>query len=144
MKTYSPKTHEVKRNWIIIDLKDKVLGRAATQIADILRGKNKPVFTPHVDTGDFVVVINADKIKLTGNKLRDKKYHDHSGYIGGMKIKSAEELLKRHPEELISRAVEGMLPSTRLSRQQIKKLKVYAGEVHPHTSQTPQAYELRN
>lgn len=144
MKTYNPKEHETKRNWVIIDLKDKVLGRAATQIADILRGKNKPVFTPHVDTGDFVVVINADKIKLTGNKLRDKKYYNHTGFIGGMKVKSAEEILKKHPEELITRAVEGMLPGTRLGRQQIKKLKVYAGEVHPHESQIPQVYELRN
>ena len=144
MKTYTPKPFEEKRNWLIIDLKDKVLGRAATQIADILRGKNKPVFTPHVDTGDFVVLINADKIKLTGNKLRDKKYYNHTGFIGGMKVKSAEELLKRHPEQLISRAVEGMLPATRLGRQQIKKLKVYAGETHPHESQTPQVYELRN
>ncbi len=144
MKTYNPKEHETKRNWVIIDLKDKVLGRAATQIADILRGKNKPVFTPHVDTGDFVVVINADKIKLTGNKLRDKKYYNHSGFIGGMKVKSAEEILKKHPEQLITRAVEGMLPGTRLARQQIKKLKVYAGEVHPHESQIPQVYELRN
>lgn len=143
MNTYSAKANEVKRNWVIIDLKDKVLGRAATQIANILRGKNKPVYTPHVDTGDFVVVINAEKIKLTGNKLRDKEYYDHSGYIGGMKIKSAGELLKRHPEELITRAVKRMLPASRLSRQQIKKLKVYSGEIHPHVAQEPQAYELK-
>ena len=130
------------RNWLVIDLKDKVLGRAATQIANILRGKHKPVYTPHVDTGDFVVVLNADKIKLTGKKLTDKKYYDHSGYIGGMKIKSAEELLKRHPEELITRAVKRMLPASRLSRQQIKKLKVYAGEAHPHVAQLAQPYEL--
>ncbi len=142
MKTYCPKPNEVKRNWVIIDLKDKVLGRAATQIANILRGKNKPVFTPHVDTGDFVVLINADKIKLTGNKLRDKEYYDHSGYIGGLKTKSAGELLKRHPQELITRAVKRMLPPTRLGRQQLKKLKVYVGETHPHVAQTPRAYEL--
>ncbi len=143
MKTYTAKTNEVKRNWLIIDLKDKILGRAATQIASLLRGKHKAVYTPHIDTGDFVVVLNADKIKLTGNKLRDKKYYDHTGYIGGMKIKSAEELLKRHPEELITRAVKRMLPPSRLSRQQLKKLKVYAGDTHPHIAQVPQTYELK-
>ncbi len=142
MKTYNAKAEEVKRNWVIIDLKDQVLGRAASQIANILRGKNKAIYTPHVDTGDFVVVINAEKIKLTGNKLRDKKYYQHTGYIGGMKIKSAGELLKRHPEEVITLAVKRMLPPSRLSRQQLKKLKVYAGEVHPHLAQVPQVYEL--
>lgn len=144
MKTFSAKAEEVKRNWVIVDLKDKVLGRAATQIANILRGKNKPTFTPHVDTGDFVVVINAEKVKLTGNKLRDKVYYKHTGYIGGMKIRTAGEILKRHPEELITHAVEGMLPGNRLSRQQIKKLKVYVGETHPHAAQVPQVYELKN
>jgi large subunit ribosomal protein L13 len=143
MSTYNAKKGDVPRRWLLIDLKDKVLGRAASQIANILRGKNRPTYTPHADAGDFVVAINADKIKLTGNKLTDKKYHDHSGYIGGMKILSAGALLKRHPEELITRAVKGMLPDNRLSDQLLKKLKVYAGEKHPHAAQLPQAHELR-
>jgi large subunit ribosomal protein L13 len=143
MSTYNAKKDEVPRRWLLIDLKDKVLGRAASEIAKILRGKNRPTFTPHVDAGDFVVAINAEKIKLTGNKLVAKKYYDHTGYIGGMKIKSAGELLRRHPEELITRAVKGMLPDNRLSDQLMKKLKVYVGESHPHASQQPQAYELK-
>jgi large subunit ribosomal protein L13 len=142
MKSYSAKKGEVPRKWVLVDLKGKVLGRAASQIANILRGKTKPTFTPHIDTGDFVVVINAADVKLTGKKLTDKIYHDHSGYIGGMKEKSAGELLKRHPEELITRAVKGMLPHTALSKKLMKKLKVYAGELHPHTAQEPQIYNL--
>jgi len=142
MKTFSAKPGEVERKWVLIDLKDKVLGRAATQIAGILRGKTKPTFTPHVDTGDFVVVINAAQVKLTGNKLRDKMYYQHSGYIGGMKVIPAESLLKKHPEDLITLAVKRMLPPNRLSRQLLKKLKVYAGELHPHESQNPQALEI--
>ncbi|MFO1519386.1 MAG: 50S ribosomal protein L13 [bacterium] len=143
MKTFSAKTGEVERKWKLIDLNGKTLGRAASQIASILRGKDKPTYTPHGDVGDFVVAINAEKIKLTGKKLTDKKYYDHSGYIGGMKIKSAGELLKRHPEELITRAVKGMLPHNTLSEKLIKKLKVYAGEGHPHASQQPQVHELK-
>ena len=143
MSTYSAKKGEVPRRWLLIDLKDKVLGRAASEIANILRGKNRPTYTPHTDAGDFVVAINAEKIKLTGKKLTDKKYYNHTGYIGGMKIVSAGALLKRHPEEVITRAVKGMLPGNRLSEQLMKKLKVYIGESHPHASQQPQAYELR-
>ena len=142
MKTYSAKPNEIKKEWLLIDLKGKVLGRAASQIAKILRGKTKPVYTPHVDTGDFVVVINASQIKLTGKKLTDKIYRKHSGYIGGLKEFTAGALLKRHPEELITRAVKGMLPHTALSKQMMKKLKVYAGEEHPHIAQQPKAFEL--
>ena len=143
MSTFSAKKGEVPRRWLLVDLKDKVLGRAASQIANILRGKNRPTFTPHSDAGDFVVAINADKIKLTGKKLTDKVYYDHSGFIGGMRIMKAGDLLKRHPEEVITRAVKGMLPKNKLSDQLLKKLKVYAGETHPHTSQQPQALELK-
>ncbi len=142
MKTFSAKPGEIERKWVLIDLKDKVLGRAATQIVNILRGKTKPTYTPHVDTGDFVVVINAAQVKLTGNKLKEKKYYQHSGYIGGMKEIPAEVMLKKHPEDLITIAVKRMLPPNRLSRQLLKKLKVYAGEIHPHTSQQPQALEI--
>jgi len=142
MKTFSAKPGEIERKWVLIDLKDKVLGRAATQIVNILRGKTKPTYTPHVDTGDFVVVINAAQVKLTGNKLKEKKYYQHSGYIGGMKEIPAEAMLKKHPEDLITIAVKRMLPPNRLSRQLLKKLKVYAGEIHPHTSQQPQVLEI--
>ncbi len=143
MKTYSAKTGEVERKWQLIDLKGQVLGRAATQIAKILRGKTKPSYTPHIDTGDFVIAINADQIKLTGNKLIDKKYNKHSGYIGGLKTFSAGELLKRHPEELITLAVKGMIPNTPLGRSMLKKLKVYAGSSHPHEAQKPTVCELK-
>jgi len=143
MSTYSAKKGEVPRRWLLIDLNGKVLGRAASQIANILRGKNRPTYTPHTDAGDFVVAINAEKIKITGNKLVAKKYYDHSGYIGGMKITSAGALLKRHPEEVITRAVKGMLPHNRLSEQLMKKLKVYVGDQHPHASQQPQSYTLK-
>ncbi len=142
MKTFSAKPGEIERKWVLIDLKDKVLGRAATQIVNILRGKTKPTYTPHVDTGDFVVVINAAQVKLTGNKLKEKMYYQHSGYIGGMKVIPAESLLNKHPEDLITLAVKRMLPPNRLSRQLLKKLKVYAGELHPHESQNPQALEI--
>lgn len=142
MKTYNAKENEVKRDWLLIDLKGKVLGRAATQIANILRGKHKPTYTPHVDTGDFIVAINASSIKLTGNKLKDKMYYNHTGYIGGMKITPARDLLQKHPEELITTAVKRMLPSNRLSRALLKKLKVYSGDMHPHTAQQPKNYEI--
>ena len=142
MKTYNAKENEVKRDWLLIDLKGKVLGRAATQIANILRGKHKPTYTPHVDTGDFIVAINASSIKLTGNKLKDKMYYNHTGYIGGMKITPARDLLQKHPEELITTAVKRMLPSNRLSRVLLKKLKVYSGDMHPHTAQQPKNYEI--
>jgi len=133
---------KTERKWVLIDLKGQVLGRAASEIAKILRGKNRPTFTPHQDTGDFVVVINAKLIKLTGNKWRDKIYVHHSEYIGGLKSFSAERLLARKPEQLIYRAVKGMLPKTHLGKKQLKKLKIYPGEAHPHAAQTPQALGL--
>jgi large subunit ribosomal protein L13 len=143
MKSFIAKTGEVPKKWVLIDLKGKVLGRAASQIADILRGKTKPTYTPHNDSGDFVVVINASQVKLTGNKLVDKKYHFHSTYIGGMKEISAGHLLERSPERLITLAVKGMLPHTALGKKVLKKLKVYAGGVHPHVAQQPQTVELK-
>jgi len=132
------------RKWVLIDLKGQVLGRAASQIAMILRGKNRATFTPHEDTGDFVVAINAGDVKLTGNKNLQKIYYNHSGYIGGMKETTAEALRKRHPEDLIYRAVKGMLPKTFLGKKQLKKLKIYAGEAHPHAAQIPEVHTLRN
>ena len=142
MKTYIPKSEEIERNWRLVDADGKVLGRIATEIADILRGKNKPVFTPHLDTGDFVVVVNAEKIKLTGNKMADKVYYHHTGFPGGIKGITAEKLLEREPEKLISEAVKGMLPKNKLRKQFMGKLKVYAGSKHPHEAQQPQAVSL--
>ncbi len=143
MKTYMAKPSEVTRTWYLIDAKDKTLGRLASQVAAILKGKHKPTYTPHVDTGDHVIIINADKIRLTGNKLRDKKYYRHSGYPGGIKEITAGELLQRHPERVIRSAVWGMLPHNRLGRKMIKKLKIYAGDQHPHEAQQPVTYELK-
>lgn len=137
------KPSEVTRTWYLIDAKDKTLGRLASQVAAILKGKHKPTYTPHVDTGDHVIIINADKIRLTGNKLRDKKYYRHSGYPGGIKEITAGELLQRHPERVIRSAVWGMLPHNRLGRKMIKKLKIYAGDQHPHEAQQPVTYELK-
>ncbi|MGA1868815.1 MAG: 50S ribosomal protein L13 [bacterium] len=142
--TLSAKQADVKRVWYLIDANGKTLGRLSTQIADLLRGKNKPIFTPHVDTGDFVVVINADKIKLTGNKLQQKMYYHHSGYIGGLKVTNAEKLLEKKPEFILHHAVRGMLPKNKLARRQLKKLKVYRGAVHPHSAQEPQLWETHN
>jgi large subunit ribosomal protein L13 len=143
MKTYvaNPATRE--RNWVIVDAEGKTLGRLATQLADALRGKRKPEYTPHVDTGDFVVVVNAEKIVVTGNKLKDKRYYRHSGYPGGLKSRSLEEMLERRPEEVIRKAVKGMLPRNRLARKQLLKLKVYAGPDHPHASQKPEPLEIQ-
>jgi large subunit ribosomal protein L13 len=138
MKSYMAKKENVERRWVLVDAEDMVLGRLATRIAHILRGKDKPVFTYHVDTGDFVVVVNADKIRLTGNKLDDKMYWSHSGYPGGIKGISARELLKRRPEQLIKNAVKGMLPKNRLGGNMLTKLKVYAGSEHPHSAQQPE------
>lgn len=143
MKTYVAKPHEQERKWYIIDAEGQTLGRLATQVADILRGKHKPIYTPHVDTGDHVIIINAEKIHLTGNKLQDKKYYRHSGYVGGIKATTAGELLKRHPERVIQTAVKGMIPHNKLGRQVIKKLKVYAGSEHPHAAQMPEVLELK-
>ena len=142
MKTYvaTPATRE--RNWLVVDATGKTLGRLATQVADALRGKRKPEYTPHIDTGDFVVVVNAEKISVTGNKREEKRYYRHSGHPGGLKSRSLEEMLHRRPEEVIRLAVKGMLPRNRLARQQLRKLKVYAGPDHPHTAQKPEALEV--
>lgn len=142
MATYSAKKGEIDRSWYVVDADDKVLGKLASKIASVLRGKHKPIFTPYVDTGDFVIVINAEKIHLTGNKLEDKLYYSHSGYPGGLKVKKASEILEKKPEEMIKHAVRGMLPKNRLGRQQLKKLKVYAGSNHPHESQMPRELKI--
>ena len=142
MKTFVAKPSDRERNWLIVDASGKTLGRLATQIADALRGKRKPTYTPHIDTGDFVIVINAEKIHVTGNKLADKRYYRHSGYPGGLKSRSLADMLDRRPEEVIRRAVKGMLPRNRLARRQITKLKVYAGPDHPHAAQQPQPMEI--
>ena len=143
MKTYMAKAAEVERKWYVIDATDKALGRLSSEVASILRGKHKAIYTPHVDTGDFVIVINAEKIKLTGNKLRDKKYYRHSGYPGGIKEISYGELLRKRPEKVIEISVKGMLPHNRLGRAMFKKLKVYSGSEHPHQAQKPELRELR-
>lgn len=141
-KTYSAKPLEVERTWWLIDAEGKTLGRLATEIANLLRGKNKPQYTPHVDTGDFVVVVNAEKVRVTGKKLWQKLYRHHTGYPGGYHEITLRALLAKHPERVIEKAVWGMLPHTRLGRQQITKLNVYAGPEHPHTAQKPQAYKV--
>ncbi len=138
MKTRFAKKDEIERKWYVVDAKDAVLGRLATKIATYIRGKNKPIFTPNVDTGDFVIVINADKVRLTGKKLTDKVYYHHSGYVGGIKARTAKEILEKKPEEIIEKAVWGMLPKNKLGRAMIKKLKVYKGSEHPHKAQTPE------
>ncbi len=142
MKTFMAKKDEVERKWYVVDATDKVLGRMASQIAKKLRGKDKPVFTPHVDTGDFVIVVNAEKVKLTGKKWEKKIYYHHSGYMGGIKQITAKELLRKKPEELIRHAVKGMLPKNRLGRKLLKKLKIYVGPNHPHEAQKPEKWEI--
>lgn len=142
MKTYSVKESEVVHDWYVVDAAGQTLGRLASQVAAILRGKHKPTFTPNVDCGDFVVVLNAQKVALSGNKLEDKIYYDHSLYLGGMKKRPAKEMLAKHPDEVIRRAVWGMLPKGPLGRRIIKKLKVYSGAEHPHTAQQPAAQKL--
>lgn len=142
MSTYSPKPGEITRNWLVIDAEDVVLGRLAATTANLLRGKHKPTFAPHVDGGDFVIVINASKIALTGNKRTDSKRYSHSGQPGGLREVTIGELLDRDPRKAVELAVWGMLPKNKLSRQQIHKLKVYAGPEHPHTAQKPQTYEI--
>ena len=142
MKTYSARKGEVERNWWVVDASDKTLGRLAARIAKVLQGKDKPVYTPHIDTGDFVVVINAEKVKVTGKKSTQKSYHRHSGYPGGARSHTLKEMLQKHPDRVIRQAVKGMLPKNRLARQQLRKLKVYAGAEHPHAAQMPQQMEL--
>ena len=140
--TQYAKPGEVERKWLLVDADGVTLGRLATKVAMILRGKDKPQFTPHTDTGDFVVVVNADKVVLTGNKAAAKRYYRHSGYLGGLKSESYAEAMERHPERVIEHAVKGMLPHTTLGRQQGMKLKVYAGPEHPHTAQNPVKIDL--
>ncbi len=142
MKTLVAKAEEVKRDWYVVDAENQVLGRIATKIADVLRGKNKPIFTPSVDTGDFIVVVNAEKIALTGNKRADKTYYSHSGYPGGIKSITAGKLLDKKPEDLIKIAVKGMLPKNKLARHMLSKLKIYSGSEHPHTAQQPKALTI--
>ncbi len=137
MKTFSAKPAEVSRDWYLVDAEGQTLGRLATEVARRLRGKHKPVFTPHVDTGDYIVVINASKVRVTGNKLKDKVYHHHTGYIGNLKSISLEKLLKKAPERVIEKAVKGMLPKNSLGRKMLGKLKVYAGSEHNHAAQQP-------
>ena len=141
-KTWNAKPGEIERLWYVVDAEGKTLGRLATQIAETLRGKGKPQYTPHVDTGDFVVVVNAEKIAVTGKKLDDKMYYRHSGYPGGLRSRTLREELDRRPTEVLRVAVKGMLPKNRLARQQITKLKIYAGPEHPHESQNPQPLNL--
>ena len=141
-KTWNAKPGEITRRWYVVDAEGQTLGRLATRIADVLRGKDKPTYTPHVDTGDFVVVVNAEKIYVTGNKLDQKMYHRHSGYPGGLRSRPLREQLERRPTEVIRKAVKGMLPRNKLGRAQIGKLKIYAGPEHPHEAQAPESLAL--
>lgn len=142
MKTYSAKAETVTRDWFVIDAAGKTLGRMATEIADRLRGKHKPEYTPHVDTGDYIVVINAEQVKVTGKKARDKIYYHHTGYVGGIKAISFQDLIEKAPERTIQKAVKGMMPRGPLGRAMLSKLKVYAGSEHPHTAQQPQELKI--
>ncbi|MDD2558071.1 MAG: 50S ribosomal protein L13 [Desulfuromonadaceae bacterium] len=143
MSTQTVKVKEIERNWYVVDLDGKVLGRTATEIARILRGKHKPIYSPSVDTGDFVVVTNAGKLLLTGNKINDKMYYHHTGYPGGIRSINAAKQMEKKPEDLVLKAVRGMLPKNRLGRQMLKKLKVYAGSEHPHSAQKPNVLEIQ-
>ncbi len=142
MKTYSPKASEIEHKWYVVDAENKVLGRLASEVAQILRGKHKPTFAPHLDSGDFVVVVNAEKVRLTGRKTEYKTYFRHSGYPGGKKFTTVAEMLEKYPERVIMSAVKGMMPSNKLASKQLKKLKVYAGGEHPHESQKPEVLEV--
>ncbi|HKS49398.1 MAG TPA: 50S ribosomal protein L13 [Amycolatopsis sp.] len=142
MPTYSPKPGDITRAWHVIDAEDVVLGRLATEVATLLRGKHKPTFAPHTDTGDFVIIVNAEKVALTGNKREQKFAYRHSGYPGGLRKRSFGELLETRPERLLEKVVKGMLPKNKLGRAQAKKLKVYAGPQHPHAAQQPQPYQI--
>lgn len=142
MKTYMMKKEDVKRNWYVIDAAGENLGRVASLAAHVLRGKHKPTYTPHVDCGDYVIIINASKVELTGNKLNNKIYYNHSGYPGGLRERTAKEMKENYPVEMVERAVKGMLPHNRLGRQMYKKLFVYAGNEHPHTAQKPKVVDM--
>lgn len=141
--TFMAKANEIERKWYVIDAEGKTLGRLSSEVATLLRGKHKPIYTPHVDTGDHVIIVNAEKIELTGNKLNGKVYYRHSGYTGGLKTTTALEMRTKQPEKMIELAVRGMLPKGSLGRQMFKKLNVYAGNEHPHEAQKPEVYELR-
>ncbi|HLU32855.1 MAG TPA: 50S ribosomal protein L13 [Natronosporangium sp.] len=143
MRTYSPKPGDIERQWHVIDAADVVLGRLASQVATLLRGKHKPIYAPHMDTGDYVIVVNADKVALTGNKRRDKVIYRHSGYPGGLRKTKYEDLLSKRPERAVELAVKGMLPHNRLGRKVLKKLKVYAGPDHPHAAQQPVPFKIK-
>ena len=143
MKTYYEKPSEVQREWLLVDATDMTLGRLASEVAQILRGKNKPTYTPHIDTGDFVVIVNAEKIKITGAKATDKVYYRHTGYVGHLKSETFTEAMEKHPTRVIEHAVRGMLPKGTLGTQMYKKLKVYAGPEHPHQAQNPRKIELK-
>ena len=142
MNSYMQKKETVTRNWYVIDAEGKPLGRVASKAAVVLRGKHKPTYTPHVDCGDYVIIVNASKVLLTGNKMEDKKYYNHSQYPGGVRIRTAKEMVERYPEEMVEKAVKGMLPKNRLGRSMYKKLFVYAGENHPHMAQKPEEMDI--
>ena len=142
MKTFSAKNHDIDRNWYLVDAQNKTLGRLSTEIASRLRGKHKPIYTPHVDTGDYIVVVNASKIRVTGNKMTDKVYYKHSGYIGNLKSENLETMLKNYPEKVLMKSVRGMLPKSKLGSAMIKKLRVFAGPEHTHIAQQPEPLEL--
>ena len=142
MRTFSAKSHDIDRNWYLVDAQNKTLGRLSTEIAHRLRGKHKPIYTPHVDTGDYIVVVNASKIRVTGKKMTDKVYYKHSGYIGNLKSENLETMLEKYPEKVLMKSVRGMLPKSKLGRAMIKKLKVFAGTEHAHIAQQPEPLEL--
>ncbi|MCK5884829.1 MAG: 50S ribosomal protein L13 [Bacteriovoracaceae bacterium] len=142
-KSFVLKPADSDKKWYVIDATDKIVGRVATEIANLLRGKNNPMFTPHTDSGDFVVVVNAEKIKFTGKKLTDKKYYSHSKHVGGLKVRTAGEILEKHPTRILMSAVKGMLPKTSLGRKQLTKFKVFAGPEHEHAAQNPVAFEIK-
>ena len=143
MRTYTPKPADVERQWHVIDATDVVLGRLASQVATLLRGKHKPIYAPHLDTGDFVIIVNADKVALSGKKLEQKRAYRHSGYPGGLRSVSYAELLEKHPERAVEKAIKGMLPKTKLGRKMFGKVKVYAGPEHPHQAQQPVPYDIK-
>ena len=142
MKTFMQRKEDVARDWFVIDANGQTLGRLATRVANVLRGKHKPTYTPHIDGGDYVIIVNAEKIKLTGNKLNDKIYYNHSRYTGGLRERTAKEMVEKYPVEMVERAVKGMLPKGRLGRQMYKKLFVYEGENHPHSAQKPKELKV--
>ena len=142
MKTFSAKKHDIDRNWYLVDAQNKTLGRLSTEIAKRLRGKHKPIYTPHVDTGDYIVVVNASKIRVTGNKMTDKVYYKHTGYIGNLKSENLETMLEKYPEKVLMKSVRGMLPKNKVGRAMIKKLRVFAGPEHTHIAQQPESLKL--